>query len=117
LDDEKQKNLVLSKEKDELLKRNAKLETKMANLWSLTASTEDEKKKAEGLQSLYDVKRAELFELKQTHAKLVSEHGTYCDEVERHVWSVCQKLQDLLVDFGITPAPHDFRTMYIGPLF
>jgi predicted nuclease with TOPRIM domain len=48
LDDEKQKILALSKEKDELLKRNTELETEMANLGSLATSTNNEKKKAEG---------------------------------------------------------------------
>jgi hypothetical protein len=55
----------------------------------LAATAEDEKKKAEGLQNLYDSERAELAELKKTHSNLVTEHNTYCDEVELHVGHVC----------------------------
>jgi hypothetical protein len=108
---------VTAKEKDELLKKNAKLETEMANLRSRAASAENEKKKADCLQSLYDANHVELSELKLTHDKPIFEHDTYCDEVEHHVGHVYQKLHDLLVNFGITPAPHNINTMYIGPLF
>jgi hypothetical protein len=44
-------------------------------------------------------------------------HDTYCDEVESHVGPVCQKVHDLLVDFGVTPTPYNVSTVYIGPLF
>lgn len=61
----------------------------MTELHCLAATAEDEKKKAEGLQNLYDSERAELAELKKTHSNLVTEHNTYCDEVELHVGHVC----------------------------
>lgn len=79
----------LIKEKDDLIKKNVDLKLQLADLWRLAASIEDEKRKVEGLQSLYDFKCTELSELKQTHTNLVNEHNAYCNEVELHIGHVC----------------------------
>jgi hypothetical protein len=85
LESKNKKCLEVSKEKDELLKKNVDLELQITELRCLASAAEDEKKKAKGLQKLYDTKLAELNELRQLHATLTSEHETYCDEVQRHV--------------------------------
>ena len=66
---------------------------------------------------MYDDKCAELVQLQETHSKLVSEHDTYCGEISLHVEPVCQKIHDLLVDFGTPPAPYNIKEMYIGQVF
>jgi hypothetical protein len=88
------------------VQKSAKLELQLTELRHLASTAEDEKKKAEGLQKMYDTKVAELNELRQSHATL-----TYCDEIERHVEPVCKKVHDLLLDYGLTPAPDDVKEM------
>jgi hypothetical protein len=99
------------------VKNNVELEHQLNELRYLASTAEDEKKKVEGLQRLYDAKLAELSELQQTHATLTSEHETYCDEIESHVEPICKKVHDLLVDYGLTPTPFDVKEMYIGQVF
>jgi hypothetical protein len=83
----------------------------------LASTTEDEKKKAEGLQKLYDAIVAKLANRWWSHENLVAEHETYCDEIERHVSPLCKKVHDLLVDYGLSPAPYDVKEMFIGNVF
>jgi hypothetical protein len=62
LEEEKKKCLEVSKEKDKLLKKNCELELQLTELRRLASIAKDEKKKAEGLQRLYDAKLAMLNE-------------------------------------------------------
>jgi hypothetical protein len=117
LESKKKKCVEVAKEKDDLTKKNAKLELQLTELHRLASTTEIEKKKAEDLQNLYDSKVAELNELWQTHATLSSEHETYCDEIECHVAPLCKKVHDLLDDYGLTPAPYGVKEMFIGQVF
>jgi hypothetical protein len=78
---------------------------------------ESEKKRAEDLQNLYDSKIAKLDELRQSHSTITSERETYCDEVERQVKPLCKKVHDLLLDYGLTPAPYDLKAMFICQVF
>jgi hypothetical protein len=82
----------------------------MENLWGLAASAENEKKRTEELAK-------ELEELKDVHAKLVTENLEYCDEIEKHIYPICQKVHDLLLDFSATPAPYSVKDMFISQLF
>ncbi|PVH62313.1 hypothetical protein PAHAL_3G264000 [Panicum hallii] len=84
--------------------------TEMENLWGLAASAENEKKRTEELAK-------ELEELKDVHAKLVTENLEYCDEIEKHIYPICQKVHDLLLDFSATPAPYSVKDMFISQLF
>jgi hypothetical protein len=58
---------------------------------------------------LYDDEVVELADLRRSHESLTSEHETCCDEIERHVSPLCKKLYDLLVDYGLSPAPYDVK--------
>jgi hypothetical protein len=117
LEAEKTKCFDIAKEKDDLSKQNAKLEVQLNDLRRLASSAEDEKKKAEGQEKLYDAKVSELAELRWAHDNLTSEHEAYCDEIERHVSLLCKKFHDLLVDYGLRPAPYYIKEMFIGQIF
>jgi hypothetical protein len=64
LQPEKKNCLEISGEKDELLKKNAELELQLIELHRLASTAEDEKKRANDLQSSYDSKVAELVEFR-----------------------------------------------------
>jgi hypothetical protein len=56
-----------------LAKKNVEQEVQLNELRRLASSAEDDKKKAEGLQKLYDVKVAELADLCWAHDSLTSD--------------------------------------------
>lgn len=63
LESEKKNCLEVCKENDELQKKNSELELQLTDLRHLVSAAEDEKKKAECLQKLYDAKGTKLNEL------------------------------------------------------
>ncbi|PUZ65799.1 hypothetical protein GQ55_3G253900 [Panicum hallii var. hallii] len=104
------RSIAREEEKNSLAKQLDEAKTEMENLWGLAASAENEKKRTEELAK-------ELEELKDVHAKLVTENLEYCDEIEMHIYPICQKVHDLLLDFGATPAPYSVKDMFISQLF
>jgi hypothetical protein len=44
-----------------------------------------------------------------SHTTLTLEYETYCNEIVRHVEPVFKKVHDLLMDYGLTPAPYDVK--------